>query len=113
MIDYSGKRNKRSVWTVATAPFREAHFATYPPELIRDCILAGAPRGGVVLDPFGGAGTTSLVAERLGRDSILIELNPDYAAIAQRRLKADLAQVSGADEARGLEPLPLFQGEAA
>jgi DNA modification methylase len=113
VIDYSGKRNKRSVWTVATAPFREAHFATYPPDLIRDCILAGAPRGGLILDPFGGAGTTALVAERLGRDSILIELNPDYAAIAQRRLKADLARVSGADETRGLDPMPLFQGEAA
>lgn len=107
------KRNKRSVWTIPTASFKDAHFATYPPELIRDCILAGAPLGGVVLDPFGGAGTTGLVAERLGRNCILVELNPAYAAMAQRRLKADLACVSGADEAIGLDPLPLFKGEAA
>lgn len=82
-------RNKRSVWEVATQPFSEAHFATYPPALIEPCILAGCPEGGTVLDPFGGAGTTGLVADRLGRDAILIELNPEYAAIAERRLNAD------------------------
>jgi len=85
----TGKRNKRSVWTVATRPFKEAHFATYPPELIEPCILAGSPRGGVVLDPFGGAGTTGLVADRLGRDALLIELNPEYAEIARKRLTGD------------------------
>jgi hypothetical protein len=82
-------RNKRSVWTIATQPFKEAHFATFPPALIEPCIKAGCPAGGVVLDPFGGAGTTGLVADRLGRDAILIELNPEYAAIAERRLKTD------------------------
>jgi DNA modification methylase len=79
-------RNKRSVWTVATQPFKEAHFATFPPSLIEPCILAGCPAGGTVLDPFGGAGTTALVAQNLGRNAILIELNPEYAAMAERRV---------------------------
>jgi DNA modification methylase len=82
-------RNRRSVWTVSTRPFSEAHFATFPPALIEPCILAGCPKGGTVLDPFGGAGTTGLVADRLGRDAILIELNPEYAAMAERRIRAD------------------------
>ena len=82
-------RNKRSVWTVNTQSFPEAHFATFPPALIEPCILAGCPKGGTVLDPFGGAGTTGLVADRLGRNAILIELNPEYAAIAERRIKGD------------------------
>lgn len=82
-------RNKRSVWSLSTEAFSEAHFATYPPALIEPCILAGCPEGGTVLDPFGGAGTTGLVADRLGRNAILIELNPEYAAIAERRLNAD------------------------
>lgn len=82
-------RNKRSVWEVTTQGFSEAHFATFPPALIEPCIKAGCPAGGTVLDPFGGAGTTGLVADRLRRDAILIELNPDYAAIAQRRIKVD------------------------
>lgn len=81
-------RNKRSVWTVATHAFKGAHFATFPPDLIRPCILAGAPRGGLVLDPFGGAGTTGLVAMQEGRRSILCELNPEYAALARARLEA-------------------------
>lgn len=83
----SGTRNKRSVWTVATKPFSEAHFATYPVELIRPCILAGCPEGGTVLDPFGGAGTTALAAEGLGRNSLLVELNPEYVGIIERRLR--------------------------
>lgn len=81
-------RNKRSVWTVPTQGFKGAHFATFPPELIRPCILAGAPRGGIILDPFGGAGTTAVVAMQEGRKSILCELNPEYAAIAERRIAA-------------------------
>jgi DNA modification methylase len=81
-------RNKRSVWTVPTQGFKGAHFATFPPELIRPCILAGAPRGGIVLDPFGGAGTTAVVAMQEGRKSILCELNPEYAAMAERRIAA-------------------------
>ena len=82
-------RNKRSVWTVATQPFSEAHFATFPPALIEPMIKAGCPVGGTVLDPFGGAGTTGLVADRLQRNAILIELNPEYAAIADRRINGD------------------------
>jgi DNA modification methylase len=79
-------RNKRSVWTVATQPFPEAHFATFPEELIKPCILAGCPAGGTVLDPFGGSGTTALVARANGCKAILIELNPEYIEIAKRRL---------------------------
>jgi DNA modification methylase len=86
---FDGTRNKRSVWTVATQPFKEAHFATFPPALIEPCILAGCPEGGTVLDAFGGAGTTGLVAARLQRDAVLIELNPSYAAIARRRIHGD------------------------
>lgn len=82
-------RNKRSVWTVATQPFKEAHFATFPPALIEPSILAGCPVGGTVLDPFGGAGTTGLVADRLQRKAVLIELNPDYADIAMKRIRGD------------------------
>lgn len=81
-----GKRNRRSVWEVNTKPFKEAHFATYPPDLIEPCILAGCPEGGTVLDPFFGAGTTGLVAQQHGRNWIGCELNPDYADIARRRL---------------------------
>lgn len=87
--DVKAGRNKRSVWEVATAPFPEAHFATFPPALIEPCILAGCPKGGTVLDPFLGAGTTALVADRLGRNCIGIELNPEYAAMAERRIKSD------------------------
>ncbi len=83
------KRNKRSVWTVTTEGFKEAHFATFPPALIEPCILAGCPEGGTVLDPFGGAGTTGMVADRLQRNAILIELNPEYAAMAERRIRGD------------------------
>ncbi|WP_420235402.1 DNA-methyltransferase [Pseudomonas sp. ABY48] len=80
--------NKRSVWTVPTQDFKGTHFATFPPELSRPCILAGAPRGGTVLDPFDGAGTTAVVAMQEDRQSILCELNPDYASTAERRIAA-------------------------
>jgi DNA modification methylase len=79
--------NKRTVWTIATQPYAEAHFATFPEELPETCIKAGCPAGGTVLDPFGGAGTTGLVADKLGRNAILIELNPEYAAMAERRIQ--------------------------
>lgn len=82
-------RNKRSVWTMATHSFAEAHFATFPPELPENCINAGCPVGGVVLDPFFGAGTTGLVADRLQRDCIGIELNPAYAEIARKRIQGE------------------------
>lgn len=81
--------NKRSVWTVTTKPFKEAHFATFPPEIPELCIKAGCPAGGTVLDPFLGSGTTALVADRLQRSAIGIELNPDYAAMAERRIRGD------------------------
>lgn len=82
--------NKRSVWTVPTKPFKEAHFATFPEEIPRTCILAGCPPGGIVLDPYMGAGTTALAARKLQRNLIGFELNPDYVAIAERRLKNEL-----------------------
>lgn len=81
-------KNKRSVWTVPTQPFPEAHFAVYPPALITPCILAGCPVGGTVLDPFAGSGTTLLVATQHHRKSIGIELNPEYIEIAKRRLNS-------------------------
>ena len=87
-IDKNTVRNKRSVWTVATKPFKEAHFAVYPPALITPCILAGCPVGGTVLDPFVGSGTTLLVATQHNRKSIGIELNPEYIEIAKRRLNS-------------------------
>lgn len=82
----NGTRNKRTVWTVATQPCTFAHFATFPPELIRPCIRAGAPVGGIVLDPFFGSGTTGLVARQEGRRCIGIDLNPEYIEIQKRRL---------------------------
>ena len=85
----SDTRNKRSVWSIATQPFKEAHFATFPPALVEPCILAGCPTGGLVLDPFFGAGTTGMVADRLQRNCIGIELNPAYAEIARNRISDD------------------------
>lgn len=79
-------RNRRSVWTVTTKPFKGAHFATFPPDLVEPCILAGCPEGGTVLDPFFSAGTTGLVCQQHGRNCIGIELNPDYVEIARKRL---------------------------
>lgn len=81
----SGMRNKRDVWTVAPANFPEAHFATYPPDLVKPCILAGSPVNGTVLDPFAGSGTTGMVALELGRKAILIELNPEYVKLIHQR----------------------------
>ncbi|OAB57518.1 DNA methylase [Leptolyngbya valderiana BDU 20041] len=78
-----------AVWEIATKPFSEAHFATFPPDLAERCILAGCPHGGLVLDPFGGAGTTALVALRHGRRAALIELNADYAAMARQRIERE------------------------
>lgn len=83
-----GTRNKRSVWTVATKPFSEAHFATFPEELISPCVLAGCPEGGLVYDPFMGAGTTAYVAKKLGRHFLGSELNPAYIEIANRRINS-------------------------
>lgn len=83
------QRKKRSVWPVAVQGFDEGHFATFPTELIEPCVKAGCPKDGTVLDPFGGAGTTGLVADRLQRNAILIELNPEYAEMAENRINKD------------------------
>ena len=83
------QKNKRSVWTITTKPYKEAHFATYPPDLIEPCILAGCPENGNVLDPFGGSGTTGLVADRLHRNATIIELNKEYIKIADKRITND------------------------
>jgi len=87
---YAGeKANRRSVWRVNTQPFTGAHFATMPPALVELCLLAGTRAGDTVLDPFGGAGTTGLVADGMHRDAVLIEINPDYVDIARRRITSD------------------------
>lgn len=86
-------RNRRSVWTVATRPYKGAHFATFPPALIEPCVLAGAPFDGLVLDPFTGSGTTAAVALQHGRRFIGCELNPDYIKLAEARIAAAEAEV--------------------
>ncbi len=85
---YDGKRNKRSVWKVTTRPYKGAHFATFPPDLIEPCILAGCPKGGTVLDPFGGSGTTAGVAIKNDRNCVLCELNPEYAELIPNRVQS-------------------------
>jgi DNA modification methylase len=80
------KKNKRSVWTITTKPYKEAHFATFPTDLIEPCVLAGCPEGGTVLDPFGGSGTTGLVASKHNRNAVLCELNEGYIDLAEKRL---------------------------
>jgi DNA modification methylase len=79
-------RNRRSVWTITTKPYKEAHFATFPEEIPRTCILAGSKKGDTILDPFSGAGTTGVVAEKLGRKYIGIELNPEYVKMSDDRM---------------------------
>ena len=81
--------NLRSVWWISPAQYREGHYAVMPATLAELCIVAGCPEGGTVLDPFGGAGTTGLVADRLHRNAILIEINPEYAAMARKRIEGD------------------------
>ena len=90
-------RNARSVWTITTKPYSGAHFATFPPELPMRCIGAGSKKGDTILDPFFGAGTTGLVAMKMGRDCIGVELNPDYAEIARKRI-ADACGLFGSVE---------------
>jgi DNA modification methylase len=95
------------VWRIATAAFKEAHFATFPPALVAPCIMAGCPKGGVVLDPFGGSGTVGMVAEALGRESILIDLNAEYCRMSIKRIRRALGRVKSdidAQEDQG----PLF-----
>jgi len=83
-------RNKRSVWTVTTKPYKEAHFATFPPDLITPCIKAGSRKGDVVLDPFGGSMTTAHVSKELNRKAVMIELNGDYIKMGVRRLMQEV-----------------------
>jgi DNA modification methylase len=113
--EYSGRRNLRnfepaslSVWEMGTAAFSEAHFATFPPELVERCLKAGCPPKGLVLDPFGGAGTTALVADQMQLDATIIELNPDYVHIAVRRIEADRGDIQNA-----LDPLQVDLLEAS
>jgi len=82
------RRNKRDVWSMATAGFKSAHFATFPERLVEPCVLAGSPEGGTVLDPFTGSGTTGAVAKRLRRDFVGIEINPEYKKMAEDRIAA-------------------------
>ena len=81
------KKNKRSVWTITNKPYRGAHFAVYPPDLIEPCIKAGSEKGDIILDPFMGSGTTAMVAKSLGRDYIGCELHEDYGNLIQKRVE--------------------------
>ena len=87
-----GKKNKRSVWNIKARGYKGAHFAVYPPDLILPCVLAGCPEGGTVFDPFTGSGTTAVVSLQNKRNFVGCELNPDYAALAERRIKEDVNQ---------------------
>jgi DNA modification methylase len=84
--DYSGKRNKRDVWTINTKPFAGAHFAVMPEALVEPCILAGSKERDTVLDPFAGSGTVGVVALRHNRDFVGVEINPEYAELARQRI---------------------------
>lgn len=95
---YTGYRNKRDVWSVATVPYAGAHFATFPEQLITPCVLAGSPVDGVVLDCFNGAGTTGVVCARNGRNYIGIELNPEYVALANERISAVEEEIAAAKQ---------------
>ncbi len=86
-IDGKGLRNKRDVWNITQKSFKGAHFATYPPDLIEPCVLAGCPVDGLILDPFAGSGTTAGVAEVFNRNSLMIELNPEYAKLIPARIE--------------------------
>lgn len=106
----AGMRNKRDVWSAATACFPEAHFATFPRELITPCILAGSRYGDTVLDCFGGSGTTGMASLELGRKAILIELNPDYIPMAERRTNVTIGLELVVPDSPAT-PLPHPEGE--
>lgn len=89
----TSKRNKRDVWNISVQPTKEAHFATFPEELVENCIKAGCPKNGIVLDTFFGSGTTGLVAHNMGRHFVGIELNPEYIEIAKRRVSKGAYQM--------------------
>lgn len=103
-VDLDGKRNKRSVWSISTSKSTSEHFAIYPPDLIEPCILSSCPRGGVVLDPFGGSGTTAAVAIKYNRNAILCELNPDYI----KGMKSRIRHITGMNIAQGEDLNPSF-----
>lgn len=88
VLNESGKRNRRSVWTVATRPYKGAHFATFPPALIEPCILAGSRKGDIVIDPFMGSGTTAAVSMQHGRQYLGCELNQEYEPLQHERIRA-------------------------
>lgn len=92
-IGANPKKNKRSVWTITTKPFKGAHFATFPKDLIEPCVLAGCPKGGTVLDPFGGSGTTGIVAAQHNRNAVLLELNQEYIDLAHARINKELGML--------------------
>jgi DNA modification methylase len=92
--------NRRSVWTISTKPFKGAHFATFPEDLILPCVLAGCPKGGTILDPFSGAGTTGVVAKKNNRNFIGIELNPTYVKMAQQRIDNTVGSLFATEVAR-------------
>ena len=100
--------NLKNVWVIAPSGYKAEHFATFPPQIPELCIKAGCPKGGVVLDPFAGAGTTGLVADRLQRDAILIELNADYVALIEQRLAEDRTDEYG----ERAQLLDLMEAEA-
>ena len=101
LYKYRPRRNKRNVWTITTKPYKGAHFATFPPDLIEPCILAGSRTAGVVLDPFLGSGTTAAVAVKLNRQYIGIELNNEYESLIQQRIeKQRRLQLNSDDELR-------------
>lgn len=119
-------RNKRSVWIIATKPYKGAHFATFPPDLVEPCILAGCPVGGTVLDPFGGSGTTAGVALAHGRRAVVCEISVDYAKLMPGRIAKILAGYEKARRKAARRPpapdaqpgrcgvtLDLFDGAAA
>lgn len=109
----NGGRNARDVWTIATKPYSGAHFATMPLELATRCILAGSRKGDLVLDPFGGAGTTALAALQHGREALLCELNPDYASLQRERLACfDSDTASPVQAGPDADFGPLFGGRA-
>jgi DNA modification methylase len=105
-----GKRNRRSVWTVATRPYKGAHFATFPTALIEPCILAGSRPGDIVLDPFMGSGTTAQVALQHGRQYLGCELNPDYGVLQEQRLQAPIKQKKAVTADRCTKTSDLFEG---
>ena len=80
-------KNKRSVWSITNKPYKGAHFATYPPDLIEPCILAGSEKGDTILDPFMGSGTTAMVAKKLGRHYLGCELHENYGNLMQKRVE--------------------------